>query len=124
MPAKKGCVQCRDLDCPDRKQWDFDMLQVQSPHANDKRLVEARMLGVVTSGEFRNKASEANKANKAKNGERTQGQSDYSLKRLMASLNKISTFLRRRPRASTHMQASEKHGLAGAAESKQRCNSY
>lgn len=117
MPPKQTCVICYAGDCTAGKQSDFDGLQVNSADRHDQTLVEARMLGVASSaGSMQTKAKSS--------GISTKKQSDYWLKRFMASFDKLSTFLRRCPRAATHMQASESHALASTLEPSARSNSY
>ena len=117
MPPKQTCVICCTPNCKTRIQSDFDGLQVDSADGHDKKLVNARMLGVASSAESRQ--------TKAKSSDiSTKKHSDYLLKRLMESFNKLSTILRRRPRAVTHMPASESHALASALEPSARSNSY
>ena len=117
MPVKQTCVFCCAADCTTGKQSHFDGLQVNSADGHDQTLVDGRMIGVASSAESRQ--------TKAKSSDiSTKKQSDYWLKRFMASFDKLSTFLRRRPRAATHMQASESHALASALEPSARSNSY
>ena len=104
MPVKKHekhCVICCAADCTTGIQSDFDGLQVNSADwagGHDQTLADARMLGVASSVESRQ--------TKAKSSDiSTKKQSDYWLKRVMTSFDKMSTLLRRRPRAKTHMEA-------------------
>ena len=97
MPVKKNCVNCQSMDCSVNEQKHFDGLQVTVVE-HDQTLVDARMLGVASSAESRQ--------TKAKSSDiSTKKQSDYWLKRVMTSFDKMSTLLRRRPRAKTHMEA-------------------
>ena len=98
MPVKKHCVNCQSIDCSVNEQKHFDGLQVTVVDEHDQTLVDARMLGVASSAESRQTTAKSSDIS-------TKKQSDYWLKRVMASFDKMSTLLRRRPRAKTHMEA-------------------
>ena len=120
MPVKKKCPNCQSIDCSAcsaDNQRDFDGLQVTVPDEHDQTLVDARMLDVVSSTESRKTASKSNEMS-------TRRHSDYWLKRLMASFDKLATFLQRRPRAVTQMEADPSHALASALEPSARSSSY
>ena len=103
MPEQQTCVICCAADCPKAKQQDFDGLQVNSADGHDLTLVDARMLGVASSAESRKTTDNSQHISAHKD-------SDYCLKRMMASLAKICTFVQRRlPRAKTHMEAHAHH---------------
>ena len=105
------------MDCSVYEQKHFDGLQVTAVDEHDQTLVDARMLGVASTPESRQAKARTSDIS-------TKKQSDYWLKRFMASFDKLGTILRRRPRAATHMQASESHALAPALEASARSNSY
>ena len=101
MPLKQtcvNCVHCGAATCSDSKQSDFDGLQVDCTDGHDQMLVDARMLDVASSTESRKTTTKSSDIG-------TKRHSDYWLKRVMASLDKLGTFLTRRPRANTHMEA-------------------
>ena len=98
MPVHKSCANCLSKDCVDKLQLDFDELHVNYTGEHDKRLVDARMLGVHSSTESRKTTDNSNKIS-------TKRYSDNGLKRFMSSFDKMRTFLRRHPRAKTHMEA-------------------
>ena len=103
MPVKKHCVNCQSTDCSVDKQKNFDGLQVTVVDEHDQTLVDARMLGVASSAECRKTTDNSQHISAHKD-------SDYCLKRMMASLAKICTFVKRRlPRAKTHMEAPAHH---------------
>ena len=95
MSVQQACVAA---DCATGKQADFDGLQVNCTAGHDQMLVDARMLGVASSTESRNTTTKSSNIS-------TKRHSDYWLKRFMASFDKLGTFLKRRPRANTHMEA-------------------
>ena len=104
MPVKKHCVRCQSIDCSVNEQKHFDGLQVTVVDEHDQTLVDARMLGVHSSTESRKTTDNSQHIS-------THKDSDYCLKRMMASLAKIRTFVQRRlPRAKTHMEAHAHHG--------------
>ena len=89
--------------CTTGKQSDFDGLQVNCTDEHDQMLVDARMLGVASSAESRKTTDNPQHISAQKD-------SDYCLKRMMASLAKICTFVQcRLPRAKTHMEAHAHH---------------
>jgi hypothetical protein len=98
MPVYKSCANCLSEDCSGNKQSDFDWLQVNRTGEHDQTLVDARMLGIDSSTESRKTTNYSNNIS-------TERYSDYWLKRFMASFDKMGTFLRRGPRAKTHMEA-------------------
>ena len=98
MPVKQWCLHCCQPDCTAKQQPNFDGLQVNNADGHDQTLVDARMLGVASSAESRQTTAKSSDIS-------TKTQSDYWLKRVMASFDKMSTLLRRRPRAKTHMEA-------------------
>ena len=103
MPVHKSCANCLSKDCVDKLQLDFDELHVNYTGEHDKRLVDARMLGVHSSTESRKTTDNSQHIS-------THKDSDYCLQRIMASLAKICTFVQRRlPRAKTHMEAHAYH---------------
>ena len=103
MPVKKHCVRCQSIDCSVNEQKHFDGLQVTVVEQHDQALVDARMLGVHSSTESRKTTDNSQHIS-------THKDSDYCLKRMMASLAKICTFVQRRlPRAKTHMEAPAHH---------------
>ena len=77
---------------------DFDGLQVNCTDEHDQMLVDARMLGVASSTESRKSTTKSSTISTKRN-------SDYLLKRFMGSFDKLGTFLKRLPRANTHMEA-------------------
>jgi hypothetical protein len=118
---KRGCAHCQAGECHANEQADFDCLQVHQADAHDTRLVEARMLGLPGLRECRNDSVKWRDVQKSV---KQNGKSDYWLKRVMAGVDKICTFLRRRPRAKTSMQACAQYALVGAAESQMRSSTY
>ena len=103
MPMKKHCANCQSIDCSVDQQKNFDGLQVTVVDEHDQTLVDARMLGVHSSTESRKTTDKSQHIS-------THKDSDYYLKRMMASLAKICTFVQRRlPRAKTHMDAHAHH---------------
>jgi hypothetical protein len=95
----------QSIDCSVDQQKHFDGLQVTAVDEHDQTLVDARMLGVASSAESRQMTAKSSDIS-------TKKQSDYWLKRFMASFDKLSTILRRRlPRANTHrhMEAHAHH---------------
>ena len=103
MPVKKQCVICCAADYTTGIQPEFDGLQVNSVDGHDQTLVDARMLGVHSSTESRKTTDNSQHMS-------THKDSDYCLKRIMASLAKICTSVQRRlPRAKTHMEAHAHH---------------
>ena len=103
MPVKKHCVNCQSTDCSVDQQKNFDGLQVTVVDEHDQMLVDARMLGVHTS-------TGSSKTTDKSQHISTLRDSDYCLKRIMASLVKICTFVPcRLPRAKTHMEAHAHH---------------
>lgn len=98
MPVYKACANCRSEHCSGDKQSDFDGLQVNLTDQHDQTLLEARMLGVHSSTKSKNTTYNLSSIS-------TKSYSDYVLKRIMASFDKMGTFLRRHPRAKTHMAA-------------------
>lgn len=102
-------------------QVEFDNLQVECPQTHDEILLDARMKGIVSSRESRKYAWKPKKANTK---EKKHSRSSYLLLRLVASFDKMCTYLCRHPRAQTHMVACETHALAGALETKERTSTY
>ena len=94
-------------------QANFDCLIVPAPQ-HDETLVEARMLDVVSSTKSSRPTAKSTRNDDDDVSMRRY--SDYCLKRFMASFAKLGTFLRRRPRAVTQMQADTSHALASALE--------
>jgi hypothetical protein len=95
MPVKKDCVNCQSIDCSVNEQKHFDGLQVTVVEQHDQALVDARMLGVHSSTESRKTTDNSQHIS-------THKDSDYCLKRMMATSAKICTFVQRRlPRAKT-----------------------
>lgn len=118
MSVTKNCPHCKSENYVDDQQPDFDWLQVNRTVEHDQTLVHARMLDVVSSTESRKTTSKSSKMSTRRN-------SDYWLKRFMASFDKMRSFLKRRPRAVTHMEALDsQHALASALEPLARCSSY
>ena len=97
MPLKKRCANCQSIDCSADNQQDFAGLQVTVAEQHDQTLVDARMLGVHSSTESRKTTDKSKDMSMKK-------RSDYWLKRIMASFDKMHTFLCRLPRANTHAQ--------------------
>lgn len=92
--------------------------QAGKHNEHDQKLVDARMLNVVSSTKCRKTTNKSNDTN-------TRRDSEYFLKRVMASFDKMRSFLKRRPRALTHMQAHDtSHALASAREPLVRSNSH
>lgn len=103
MPVKQSCLQCCQPDYTAKQQPNFNGLQVNNAGGHDQTLVDARMLGVASSAESRKTTNNSQHISAHKD-------SDYCLKRMMASLAKICTFVKRRlPRAKTHMDAPAHH---------------
>ena len=96
MPVPQTCVFCCAADCTTGKQSDCPGLQVNCTDEHDQMLVDARMLDVVSSPESKKTTTESYDMS-------TQRHSDYLLKRLMASFDKLTSFLQRLPRANSHM---------------------
>lgn len=102
-------------------QVEFDNLQVECPQTHDEILVDARMKGIVSSRESRKSGC---KCKKVKKQEKKHSRSNYLLLRLVASFDKMCTYLGHCPRAQTHMVACETHALSGALETKERTSTY
>ena len=103
MPVKQSCLHCCQPDCTAKQQPNFDGLQVTVVDEHDQTLVDARMLNVASSAESRKTTNNSQHISAHKD-------SDYCLKRMMASLAKICTFVQRRlPRSKTHMEAHAHH---------------
>ena len=120
----KNCPHCKSINCcacstdESRDQGEFDGLQVTVPDEHDQKLVDARMLVAVSSTESRKTTFKSSEMSTRQN-------SDYWLKRFMASFDKMCSFLQRRPRAVTHMEAIDtSHALASALEPPVRSSSY
>ena len=101
MPVQQKCATCGQTNCQTptyNDQPDFDGLQVNCTDVHDQQLVDTRMLNVASSTESRKTTTKSSDIS-------TKRHSDYWLKRVMASFDKLGTFLTRRPRANTHMEA-------------------
>jgi len=111
MPVKKLCANCEQTDCSADKQSNFEHLQVASTEGHDQMLVDTRMLGVFSSNESRKTTSKTSAMS-------MRPHSDYWLKRFMASVDKVGSFLQRRlPRAQTHEQLHDpSHVLASSLQ--------
>ena len=94
-------------------QANFDSL-VESAPPHDETLVEARMLNVIST--TKSSQPTAKSTSNDDDDVSMRRHSDYCLKRFMASFDKLGTFLQRRPRAVTQMQADTSHALASALE--------
>ena len=110
MPVKQSCLHCRQPDCTTKEQPNFDGLQVntaenQKNHEHDEKLVDARMLNVISSTESRKTTTKSNDTRMRRHSDLgVISHSDYLLKRLMPSFAKLGTFMQRRhPRAKTHL---------------------
>ena len=118
---EKRCANCHAVNCHSDKQQDFDELQLQSADAHDQMLVEARMVGFSSSFKSRKNAG---KSREFKENLKQTRQSDYLLTRVIASMQKIGTFLRRRPRAKTDLKAFPPHALEVPMETPLRNDTY
>ena len=101
MSVQQTCAKCWQTNCQTptyNDQPDFDGLQVNCTDVHDQQLVDTRMLNVASSTESRKTTTKSSDISSKRH-------SDYWLKRVMASLDKLGTFLTRRPRANTHMEA-------------------
>ena len=98
MSVQPTCVVCCQASCKTAKQSDFDALQVNSTDGHDQILADARMLHSATSTESKKTTTKSYNMS-------TQKHADYFLKRMMASFDKLTSFLQRRPRANTNMEA-------------------
>ena len=100
MPVHTSCKNCLSKYCngdQHDQQPDFAGLQVTVADEHDQKLVDARMLDVVSSTESRKTTTKSSDVSMRMH-------SDYCLKRFMASFGKLGTFLNRLlPRAKTHM---------------------
>ena len=93
-----SCKKCGSEHCDGDNQRAFDGLQVTVADEHDQTLVDARMLGVHSSAESRKLTHKSNSIS-------TKRHSDFWLKRMMASFEKLGTFVRRHARAKTDMAA-------------------
>ena len=109
MSMQRECAvsgaSCNKTECTSKQQQEFDGLQVNRNDEHDKKLVDARMLGVVSSTESRQTTIKSSDISTRRN-------SDYSLQRFMASFDKLGSFLQRHQRAKT--AGSEDHVLSNA----------
>ena len=60
MPVKQSCLHCCQPDCTAKQQPNFDGLQVNTADEHDEKLVDARMLNVISSTESRKTTTKSN----------------------------------------------------------------
>jgi hypothetical protein len=98
------CSNCHAKHCSNNVhnvQEMFVGLQVTGVDTHDQTLVGVRMLGVASSA----KSKKLEKLGSRLYKPSSQKHSDFWLTRFMASYDKLASFLQRRQRAKTHMEA-------------------